>query len=154
MDDFWVLLDSNPKLTDQQIIEKGSLLSIEKKHPKDHVKDLLRDHSERSVLLKGGQRVRKSFDELLDFFEKIEYYLNLKLIAKDELRYFKYYLQHCAFKSEGEVLKYSVKYGFYSLLRLLFVMNIKPKDDNWCQENLKFRNLTQKHRYIKLRDMF
>jgi hypothetical protein len=40
------------------------------------------------------QRVRLSFDRLLDFFGKLEYYLQLDLMTTDEILYFRYTLNN------------------------------------------------------------
>jgi hypothetical protein len=153
LDDFWIDLEGGPKteISDDELVKRGS---IEKKDPvvlRDLVKDLLRDHSERSVTGQGEQRARQSFDDILDFFTKLEYYLSLKLISKDELYYFDYYIRRCAFKASGAVRSYAERYGYPSLFRLFYVLQIKPKDKDRFENKLEFNSSRQERYYHDLR---
>ena len=40
---------------------------------------------------KGENEIRESFDALLDFFGKLDYLLDIKVISKKEIRFFLYY---------------------------------------------------------------
>jgi hypothetical protein len=53
----------------------------------------LRDHKLKDVTDKDELMIRKSFGELLDFFTKLSYYLENRLITSKELGYFKYYIE-------------------------------------------------------------
>jgi len=154
LDDFWILTEGPVELaekSDEWLIKEGSVEKKEKSELNNLVKDLLRDHGDKSVTNESEQRARQSFDDLLDFFVKLDYYLSLRLITRDELMYFYYYFQRCAFKSEGAVMQYASTYGYPSLFRLLFVLNIKPKNRKLFDENLQFNNYKQEKYYSRLR---
>lgn len=51
------------------------------------------------------QRVKLSFDHLLDFFGKLEYYHSLQLLTDSEILYFNYYLEKCS--ASPAILKYA-----------------------------------------------
>src|SRR5258706_9041447 len=91
LDDFWIEREGNKEISDADLIKLGSMDKKEKKELVDLVKDLLRNHGEKSVIGYGEHQARQSFDDLLDFFTKLDYYLSLKLISKQELTYFLYY---------------------------------------------------------------
>ena len=93
LDDFWIDLEAEKDATDLDVIKNGSLEVKEKQQLKQLVKDLLRHHSTRSVVNNNEHRARESFDDLLDFFTKLDYYLSLKLISKQELGYFIYFFE-------------------------------------------------------------
>lgn len=127
LDDFWIETHGDPEMTDSKLLESGSLKKKEPAELKQLVKKLLRSHSDESVTGYGEHRARQSFDDMLDFFTKLEYYLSLKLISKQELSYFKYYFERCAYKADGAVLDYAENYGYHSLPVLLNVLQIVPK---------------------------
>jgi hypothetical protein len=151
LDDFWVNTEGDREMTDNELIREGSREKKEKEVLRSLVSDLLRNHAERSVTGEGEHRARQSFDDLLDFFTKLDYYLTLKLISKQELNYFLYYIQRCAFKADGAVMKYAASYGYPSLFRLFYVMNIAPKNKDLYEQNLKFESEKQRRYYYKLR---
>lgn len=68
----------------------------------------LRDHVIEPIGTHDEIKVRKSFDQLLDFFTKLSYYLKQELITPAELSYFKYYLKKI--KSKPEVQAYIKRY--------------------------------------------
>ena len=64
-----------------------------------HISELetiLRNHTTRSITDHGEAAIRESFDALLDFFAKLEYLFNIGLIKKQEISYFRYYINKCA----------------------------------------------------------
>ncbi|HEU4861421.1 MAG TPA: hypothetical protein VFT15_16360 [Chitinophagaceae bacterium] len=138
-------------MSDADLIKLGSIEKKEKNELRQLVNDLLRDHADRSVTGHGEHRARQSFDDLLDFFTKLDYYLALKLISKSELYYFLYYFERCAYKADGAVMRYASTYGYPSLFRLLYVLGIEPKNKKIFDENLKFFNNRQQRYYDKLR---
>jgi hypothetical protein len=157
LDDFWLLLEYDagkykPEDIDEELIKEGSIEKKEKNELKSLVKDLLRSHNERSVTRNGEHRARQSFDDLLDFFTKLDYYLTLKLISKDELNYFSYYIKKCAFKADGAVMNYAKVYGYPSLFRLFYVLGIEPKIKSLYEDNLKFDSSKQESRYYNLKN--
>jgi hypothetical protein len=157
LDDFWILLEYDPEkykpeLIDEEIVKEGSMEMKEKEVLKVLVKELLRSHVDRSVTYNGEHRARQSFDDLLDFFTKLDYYLTLKLISKQELNYFLYYIERCAFKADGAVMQYAANYTFPALFRLFYVLNIKPKTSVLYEKNLKFTSTKQESYYYDLKN--
>jgi len=156
LDDFWLLLEYDPEkykpeTIDEELVKEGSIEQKGKEELKILVKDLLRSHGERSVTRNGEHRARQSFDDLLDFFTKLDYYLTLKLISKEELNYFLYYIKKSAFKADGAVMNYAKFYGYPSLFRLFYVLDIEPKSKSLYEENLKFDSSKQQSRYYDLK---
>lgn len=98
------------------------------------------------------QRVRESFDELLDFFTKLEYYLSLKLISKQELYYFEYYVDRCYTKARGGVKIFAAAYGYISLFRLFYVMNTDKKNKEYNLKKPDFTSNAQELYYHDLRN--
>ena len=137
LDDFWLLTEGNVKMTNEDLITEGSREGIDDDALKARVKDLLRSHQTRSVTGEGEHRARQSFDDLLDFFTKLDYYLTLKLISKEELNYFLYYVKRCAYKADGAVMSYAETYGYPALFRLFHTLKIKPKNKSLYEKNLK-----------------
>jgi len=134
LDDFWFddTLQNHHELKEmsaKEFIERGS--GKKKIGLSRHLKIVLRDHKDSPEQTEGispvEQVVRESFDQLLDFFTKLDYYLSLKLISKKELSYFEYYINCCNEKAEGGVMIYAKAYGYMSLFRLLYVMNLDKK---------------------------
>jgi hypothetical protein len=140
LDDFWIETEGNKEISDIDLINLGSREVKEKSVLVSLVKDLLRNHATKSVTGYGEQQARQSFDDLLDFFTKLDYYLSLKLITKQELFYFIYYLKRCAFKAEGAVMFYASVYGYPALFRLIDILGIKPKNQELFHKNLNPNN--------------
>src|SRR5207247_792578 len=69
------------------------------------------------------QRLRQSFDELLDFIGKLEYSLSLGIMTEDEVKYFSYYIEKCA--KEEAIMTYARKYNFKSFLSLVKRLNLQ-----------------------------
>lgn len=119
LDDFWIEVEGSQQLTDVDLIRLGSEKGIKKIDLTEKVKHLLRHHETVSVTGFGEQKTRQSFDDLLDFFTKLEYYINLKLNSEKELDYFGYYLNKSANKADGAILAYAKKYEFNSAIKLI-----------------------------------
>jgi hypothetical protein len=151
LDDFWIETEGSSEMSDSDLIKFGSIEKKEKNVLRQLVTDLLRNHADRSVTGNGEHRARQSFDDLLDFFTKLDYYLSLKLISKNELHYFHYYFERCAYKADGAVMQYASTYGYPSLFRLLYVLGIEPKNKDVFEENLKFITNKQQSYFKKLR---
>ncbi|UOQ64802.1 hypothetical protein [Hymenobacter volaticus] len=114
--------------------------------------NLLRDHRAKPVISSIEIEARESFDKFLEFFAKVEFYFDLGLITKNELRYFNYYLVKCAYEGEGCVLNYAVIYEYDALQRLLYVMNINISNKNNKYDwKIIFIDNKQKNRYERLR---
>lgn len=59
--------------------------------------DTLRDHRKRGVSHEGEIEMRESFDSLLDFFGRLEYLIQNKLLDKNkDLSHFEYYIKKAA----------------------------------------------------------
>jgi hypothetical protein len=115
---------------------------------------VLRDHKgkDTEVVDEGEQRVRESFDQLLEFFTKLEYYLSLKLISRSELNYFEYYISRCYYKANGGVRTFAAAYGYNSLFRLFFVMNTDTKKEDRHSQKPEFTSNAQELYYYDLRN--
>lgn len=124
LDDFWIDTNGSMELSDKELIDLGSREAIEKKQYPGLVQHLLRDHKQQSVSNPLEQRARESFDQLLDFFAKLDYYFSVKLISKSELDYFRYYIESSAYKANGAVVNYARRYGYPSLFRLFNALDI------------------------------
>ena len=124
LDDFWIEPNGDPNLSDEHLVYLGSREKIEKELLKEQVKSLLRHHSEEPVTGYGAHKARQSFDDLLDFFTKMQHYLDLKLVRKKDLRYFTYYLRKCVRKADGAVLKYAKHYEYPSISKLISNLGI------------------------------
>jgi hypothetical protein len=140
LDDFWINLEGTPEITDETLIAQGSAVSIEKEELCKNVKSLLRNHRESPVVLHAEQRSRQSFDDLLDFFMKLNYYLEIGLVTKKELLYFKYYLRRCITKAHGAVLGYAYDYGYYDSLKHLMIQAGLKKIFFTCQIVIDIEN--------------
>jgi hypothetical protein len=151
LDDFWLQTEGGEEISDIDLVRRGSVEKKERKVLESLFKDLLRNHADKSVTGYGEHRARQSFDDLLDFFTKLDYYLSLELISKQELTYFIYYLKRCAFKADGAVLTYAITYGYPSLFRLLYVLGIIPNNQEVFNKGLEFNNLRQQERYRKIK---
>jgi hypothetical protein len=71
------------------------------------------------------QKVRLSFDKLLDFFGKLDYYTNLDLMTKKEVEYFTYYVKRCA-DNDG-IMEYAKKNSFSGFLSLVDKQELSEK---------------------------
>jgi hypothetical protein len=103
------------RISDEEMISKGST----RKNDSTDIKFENLDKTLNEILPSTNiskQRVRQSFDNLLDFFGKIEYYISLKLMTKYEANYFLYYIQRC-YKNEA-VMNYAKNYGFVLFISL------------------------------------
>lgn len=78
----------------------------------------LRNHKEFPITSSGEIKVRQSFDQLLDFFSRLSYYLKQKLISPAELSYFRYYLDKI--ESKPEVKGYIKLYFYEDDFNVLF----------------------------------
>jgi hypothetical protein len=144
-------------LTRKNIRTKHSSREAPVKQKDDLAGDLqivLRDHKgkDTEVVDEGEQRVRESFDQLLEFFTKLEYYLSLKLISKSELNYFEYYISRCYYKANGGVRTFAAAYGYNSLFRLFFVMNTDTKKEDRHSQKPEFTSNAQELYYYDLRN--
>jgi len=121
LDDFYIDVELSGNETDVEIIEKSNKISIEDVEYVKKIKNILRNHKEEVILNPVEHRVRQSFDDLLDFFEKLVYYFELELISPKELKYFKYYIEKC-FEISG-VKDYAKNYGFKEFTKLKQYIN-------------------------------
>ncbi|MGI0082157.1 MAG: hypothetical protein ACREAF_00565 [Nitrosopumilaceae archaeon] len=87
--------------------------------------EIFRHHEKKTIDDAGEQKIRESFDALLDFFGKVGYLLDVGLIKKKEIEYFRYYLDK-TIDSEGVGL-YVSNYEFPLYLNLLDKLNYKQK---------------------------
>ncbi len=69
------------------------------------------------------QQIRQSFDYLLDFFGKLDYYLTSNLMSEKEIAYFKHYYEKCA--SDSAIMEYATTYSFSSFLSLANHLNLR-----------------------------
>ena len=152
LDDFWIELNGNSQMTDEELVKIGSKEKIDSEKLKAEFNHLMRHHETESVTGYGEQKARQSFDDLLDFFTLLEYYLSLNLISKKELYYFEYYLKRCNYKADGAVLNYAIAYGYISMFRLLYVLGIDPKDKDFFITNSKF--FEKNRRFTGIRQRF
>ena len=74
---------------------------------------ILKNHKREDGIKDLGERdIRKSFDALLDFFCKLEYLKDLKLIEDKEITYFDYYINIVA---ENDAIKNYINYYKFPL---------------------------------------
>ncbi len=78
----------------------------------------LRDHTTEPIGLRDEIAVRKSFDKLLDFFTRLSYYAKQKLITREELSYFRYYVDKI--ENKPEVIAYLKRYYYMDDFNHLF----------------------------------
>lgn len=97
--------DSTDKVLDIQLINIGKTLN--------------RDLPDTSI---SRQKVRLSFDKLLAFFGKLDYYLKLGLMTKKEVEYFTYYIRKCS--DNDEIMKYARNNSFNGFLSLAGSMDL------------------------------
>jgi hypothetical protein len=92
-----------------------------KEYSKDNLAEVLRDHKIREV--EGSEiDVRGSFDALLNFFGKLGYLIDIGVITRIELGYFRYYIDK-AF-DQSSVKNYAVTYEFELFAVLLDKMGM------------------------------
>ena len=154
LDDFWFAegLSKAREYSEEVFIEMGS--KEKKENFNEALEWVLRDHKIKGNEVKDASehRVRESFDELLEFFTKLDYYLSLKLISKKELGLFEYYIKCCNEKAKGGVMIYAKAYGYMSLFRLLYVMNLDKEHREHIPNKSEFINKTQDQYYHDLRN--
>ena len=126
LDDFWIGSEGSPEISNEDLINQGSSVKIENLDAA--IAHLLRDHKKDCVTNPAEQRARQSFDDLLDFFTKLQYYLDLDLITEKELNYFRYYVIKAKKKAGGAVLKYAGYYDFPDAIRMIKTVNSKKKN--------------------------
>jgi hypothetical protein len=153
LDDFWFDDRGLSKMSDEELIRNGSKEVVQKPQMEEAVIRLLRNHASESVTGYGEQKVRQSLDDLLDFFARLDYYVTLRVIGKEELVYFIYYIERCAYKANGAVLTYATIYSYDSLFRLLYLLKIQPtKRSGYTTTSPKFSNERQESIYYDLRN--
>ena len=79
---------------------------------------ILRDHRKVPVTDKTQIKIRDSFCNLLDYFSKLNYYLKNDLISKDEIGYFRYYIDKV--EDNEAIINYISFYYFESDFEKLF----------------------------------
>ncbi len=67
-------------------------------YPKEHysiknLDEILRYHKDRAISDPGEISIRESFDELFNFFSKLEYLFSIGLLTERQLEYFLYYIK-------------------------------------------------------------
>lgn len=67
-------------------------------------------YDESRVFTGAEEKIRESFDSLLDFFCKMDYLLEIGILKGHEISYFKYYIDR-AVKIDA-LIKYAVAYNF------------------------------------------
>ena len=60
----------------------------------------------------GEHRIRNSFDAFLDFYSRLVYLNKIRLIAKNELLYFSYYIDKIFDDENVALIKYANRYGY------------------------------------------
>jgi hypothetical protein len=116
------LLDDYIYVTD----ELKGLSTEEQKQKAVKLGFYLRDHDKCPIKNTDEIKVRKSFDELFDFFTKLSYYLSNNLISASELTYFKYYLNKLEQKKD-DVNEYINKYFYMKDFQTLLIALKKIK---------------------------
>lgn len=90
--------------------EDRSLSPAEQMSKSVSLQVLLRDHRKEPITEIEAIAVRRSFDQTLDFFTRLSYYLQNNLITPKELIYFRYYIERI--RDKKEVRNY-ISYYFY-----------------------------------------
>lgn len=144
LDDYWVDPSGTENQTDLKLLIEGAYQERPDELINAEIGNILRDHRVKPVTSNAEQRIRQSFDDLLDFFTKLDYYLKLELIEKEELNYFKYYIEKCAGK-QGSILKYAVTYSFPALFRLFFALHIPIQEKEMTQYQIAALQNSAKH---------
>ena len=98
LDDFWFFTENHSKISRQNL------------------EITLRDHRPDGINDQTEIQVRESFDKLFNFFSKLNYLLQLKLLKPSDLYYFEYYLKKI-FRSDA-CLNYCELYGYSGILHL------------------------------------
>lgn len=108
--------DSLQSIADREMISIGS---SREGHPSDitlkNLEEVLCENLPGINI--SNQKIRQSFDRLLDFFGKLEYYIDLDLLTPKEATYFYYYIERCA--KNDAIKAYAGKYGFNLFLSLM-----------------------------------
>ena len=125
LDDFWIETQGDPTLSDADLVFRASQEKIEEAKLKTDVKTLLGDHKQMPIIGYGRHKARQSFDDLLDFFTKMQHYLDLNLVKKKELNYFIYYLDRCARKADGAVMQFASIYRYTEVSRLMMNLGVE-----------------------------
>ena len=81
---------------------------------------VLRNHKESGVSDIVELDARESFDKLFDFFSKLDYLIQLKLISKRDLYYFEYYIEKTV--ANNGCMNYAEIYNYRSLESLRFIL--------------------------------
>ena len=106
---------------------------------KDHFNVILRDHRVKEI--ENDQTliaVRDSFDNLFEFFTKLEYLLSLGLISKNEFFYFRYYLNRVF--QDGYILNFCQVYEYSSIFRLKYIFGFGSVDRTiWGSKVYRFK---------------
>ena len=94
---------------------------------KDGLNTLLRNHrkSTDSRIDPAELKVRESFVALLDFFGKLGYLLDIKVITKKELGYFKWYIYKA--RNDANINTFAKTYSFELYAVLLNKMDALPE---------------------------
>jgi hypothetical protein len=71
---------------------------------------VLRYDDDQHTFTTSEEKIRKSFDSLLDFFCKLDYLLETKILRKHEIRYFDYYINRVV--KINAVVNYAKAYQF------------------------------------------
>ena len=89
---------------ENNLLEKGqgSVLNLE---------EILRNHKQKPVTSAFEIKIRDSFCAFLDYISKLNYYLHNELINKDELQYFRYYIDIA--RKNKAIHNYIKYYYFY-----------------------------------------
>ena len=74
------------------------------------LKHVLRDHSQEVVTEEKERAIIQSFDELLDYFSKIQYMYEAGIITDRELNYFRYLVLRI--KDNEAIMEYLKRYNF------------------------------------------
>jgi hypothetical protein len=90
----------------------------------DHLKPILRDHTSVFIEDPGEIAIRGSFDSLLAFFGKLAYLYKIGLIHRDDLLYFRYFINKAA--NHPAVIEYARIYNFELFALLLYQLDINP----------------------------
>jgi len=85
-------LDAALKLLDDFVIKITGSITGDRDFDKASLMNVLRDHHLMKVNDPAEMKVRESFTALLDFFGKLGYLMDIRVITRRELGYFDYYI--------------------------------------------------------------
>jgi hypothetical protein len=97
--------------------QDGWQVKSDRYYGRENLKLILRDHKTQPVSDPGEIAIRDSFDALLDFFSRLGYLMDIKLVKKKELTYFRYYIERA--KTNPAVKQYTGIYEFPLFQKLL-----------------------------------